>query len=560
MKFIKDRKKREKIITGLLLTALSIGLIVVLFPFAWMFATAFKTEGEAFSFNLIPEKLNFDNFRSVLAGDNLHKRPEFVPYYRRGNDSVYFVTESEKDVSLVSNFHHNPLPMKRVKDNIYEYSIRLSDGRYKYSFHSYEELHKLKVESQRERVRFETDIKADRAYIIGNMTNWKAQKLRTDSEGNHYNFLFLDPGDYIYYFTTKVPEIRNLVFRKSGEFLKIEELGIVPIVKEDKIEIFYEPVSDNDVYYVSSINDWEINKEQKALRYGPNLVRVILPRKEQFYINFFETDDISTLEEKDLKKDCFNYEIQGNRIKIGRNHFWHEFLKVFRNQGNFARYFLNSLIVAFSAAFLTTLICSFSGYVFAKKNFYGKEVLFKLLLMGMMVPGLMFMVPQYVLVYFLGTIEFLNIGSILSSLQIMGMNTYGAMFIPHLANVFGLFLIRQYMQTIPDSLIEAARIDGASESNIFYKIMVPISAPIIMTLFLLTFIGQWTNFLWQLIISTSSNMYTLPVGLAMFQGQYSSEWTKLMAASTITVIPIIILFIFAQRYFIEGMTKGAVKG
>ncbi|MFA5479589.1 MAG: carbohydrate ABC transporter permease [Candidatus Muiribacteriota bacterium] len=554
---------REKFKLYSLIAALLLGLLIVLFPFAWMFSTALKSPGNAFTFNLIPEKLNFDNFKAVLAGENLAKNPEYVPYYREASDTVSFLTEADKPAYLIINNHryNTPVPLKKSSQgkNVWEESIPLDNGRYQYSFHSFEKLHKLKVWPDRERVRLEAPIKGKTVYVIGNMTGWRPQRLREEN-GVHYTFMFLDPGDYTYYFTTEVPVIRNLVFRKTGRFLRIEDLGIVPVIKENEIEIFYEPVSDKPVYYVTDKNGWKINPEQKALRYGSNMVRVILPKTSKFYINFFETDDIKTLEGIDLRKNCYNYELVNDRVKIGRNHFWHEFRNVFKNQGNFARYFFNSLIVALLAAFFTTIICSFSGYVFAKKNFYGKEVLFKLLLAGMMVPGMMFMVPQYVLVYVLGTIDFLNIGKILTSLHIMGMNTYGAMFIPHLANVFGLFMIKQYMETIPTSLIEAARIDGASESKIFYRVIMPVASPIVMTLFLLTFIGQWSNFLWQLIMSTSSNMYTLPVGLAMFQGQYSAEWTKLMAASTITVVPIIILFVFAQRYFIEGMTKGAVKG
>ncbi len=559
-----NSKKMEKIRRYLLLFMMCAGLFIVLFPFAWMFSTAFKSTGNAFSFSLIPEKINVANFKSVLAGENLNKEPELVPFYDEDKDEVVFSTNSDKPVAMVStNISLKPIPLKKVKNDIYEYSVNIPNGKYNYSFHRYEKLEKLEVKGTRERIRFESDKKADTVYIIGNMTGWKAQRLR-ESEGKHYNFMFLDPGEYFYYFATEKPEINTLTFRKDGQYLKVDGLGICPAISDDKVVFYYESVTEKPVYFVHSGNDWKIDEKQKAVKLkktrNGNLYRIVLPKQDEIYINYFETDDFADLKSADLKKGCYHYDFSKDRIRIGRNAFWHEFRKMFVQKGNFARYFFNSLIVAFLAALLTTIICSFSGYVFAKKEFKGKDLIFKLLLAGMMVPGMMFMVPQYVLVDKIGKLSFLGIGQILSSLQIMGMNTYGAMFIPHLANVFGLFLIKQYMETIPTSLIEAARIDGASEARIFYYIMIPVSAPIIMTLFLLTFIGQWSNFLWQLIISNSSNMYTLPVGLAMFQGQYSSEWTKLMAASTITVVPIIILFIFAQRYFIEGMTKGAVKG
>jgi ABC-type glycerol-3-phosphate transport system permease component len=556
------RKTKDKIYSYTILILLSLGLFVVLFPFAWMFSTAFKSTGKAFTFSLIPDKLNFANFEKVLAGENLIHEPEYVPYYDEITDKVYFPSQSDVPLSIVADFTHNRIEKMKKNGKVWEYSQRLSNGKYDYSFHKAPELFEYKVSGgEKERVKFTSSLKGSTVYIVGNMTAWKPKKLR-EKDGEHYNFMYVEPGEYQYYFTTEIPQSRKLTFSKNGKFLKLDNLGIVPIVKGQEVEVYYEGDTNKKVYYVSNLNNWKISEEQEALRINQynNLHKAILPLDKEIYVNFFEVDDISQLKDVDIKKNCYHYIIDEEKIRIGKNDFWHEFKKVFTTTGNFARYFFNSFIVAFFAASLTTFICSFSGYVFAKKQFYGKDILFKLLLAGMMVPGMMFMVPQYALVYKIGSIEFLNIGKILSSLQIMGMNTYGAMVIPHLANVFGLFMIKQFMETIPTSLLEAAKIDGASESKIFYRIMVPVSAPIIMTLFLLTFIGQWSNFLWQLIISTSSNMYTLPVGLAMFQGQYSSEWTKLMAASTITVVPIIILFIFAQRYFIEGMTKGAVKG
>ncbi len=209
----------------------------------------------------------------------------------------------------------------------------------------------------------------------------------------------------------------------------------------------------------------------------------------------------------------------------------------------FIRYFFNSLIVASLAGFLTVLLCTMAGYAFAKKNFIGREGLFALLLSAMLIPGMIFMVPQFAIVLRLGWI-----------------NTYWGMVVPHLANVFGLFLLRQYIRTIPDSLFQAARIDGAGEIQVFTRIVLPLSFPIMVTLFLLTFVGQWSNFLWQLITNTpDSTCITLPVGLQLFKGQYAQDWEPIMAGACFSIIPIALLFVFAQRYFIEGMTIGAVK-
>ncbi|MBI3891234.1 MAG: carbohydrate ABC transporter permease [Candidatus Wallbacteria bacterium] len=209
----------------------------------------------------------------------------------------------------------------------------------------------------------------------------------------------------------------------------------------------------------------------------------------------------------------------------------------------FKMFFVNSLIVSTCSAGLTVLVCTLGGYAFAKKQFAGKNFLFMLLLSSMLVPGMIYMVPQFALVSRLGWI-----------------NTWQGMIVPHVASVFGLFLLRQYIETIPSSLIEAAQIDGASELQVFAQVVVPLTLPIGATLFLLTFLSQWSNFLWQLIVNTpDSVLRTLPVGLALFRGQYAERWDLLMAGSVFSILPMAVLFLAAQRFFIEGMTSGAVK-
>lgn len=212
-------------------------------------------------------------------------------------------------------------------------------------------------------------------------------------------------------------------------------------------------------------------------------------------------------------------------------------------QYNFFRYFLNSLIVAISSAFFSTLFAFLGAYALAKKNFLGKNILLALFLSAMMIPGMVYIVPQFAIVNMLGW-----------------MNTYLAMVVPHLANIFGLFLLSQFMRTLPNSLIESARIDGAGELRILWNIILPLSLPVIATVFLLNFQFHWNNFLWQLIVATRENMYTVPVGLAMFRSAHEELYTLKMAAATISLLPITMIFLFAQRFFIEGLTKGAVKG
>jgi len=218
------------------------------------------------------------------------------------------------------------------------------------------------------------------------------------------------------------------------------------------------------------------------------------------------------------------------------------FRRVLTDYG-FTRYFANSVIVATVAATFATLFAALAGYVFAKKRFFMKDKVFAFLLASLMIPGLMYVVPQFAIVNRLGW-----------------MNTYQGMIVPHLANVFGLFLMRQYMTTIPSELLEAARMDGAGEWQLFRRVMVPLSVPILATLFLLTFQFHWNNFLWQLIVVNVERLYTVPVGLALFKSAHEELYTLKMAGSCISVLPIAVLFFFAQRYFIEGMTMGALKG
>jgi ABC-type glycerol-3-phosphate transport system permease component len=216
---------------------------------------------------------------------------------------------------------------------------------------------------------------------------------------------------------------------------------------------------------------------------------------------------------------------------------------LFNEDFPFFRFFLNSLIVATLSGLLTVAICTMAGYAFAKKRFPYRDALFYALLASMLIPGLIYVVPQFALVSRFGWI-----------------NTFQGMVLPHVANVFGLFLMRQYIETIPDSLLEAARIDGANEWQVFRIAIVPLAMPIVITLFLITFVSQWSNFLWQFITNTpDSPLRTLPVGLNLFKGQYDIKWELIMAGACFSIIPVALIFAVAQRYFIQGMTSGAVK-
>ncbi|MBN8721749.1 MAG: carbohydrate ABC transporter permease [Acidobacteria bacterium] len=266
-------------------------------------------------------------------------------------------------------------------------------------------------------------------------------------------------------------------------------------------------------------------------------------------INLTEKDSAGyfTAQVTDLKTGEFSYRFSYARSfwdGISEIYTYQNFVEILFNRDfPFLKFFANSLIVATLAGLLTVILCTMGGYVFAKKNFVGKKVLWSIFLGTMLVPGLIFMLPQFAIVTKIGWI-----------------NSYWGMVVPHVANIFGLYLLRQYIETIPDSLFEAAKIDGASEWQLFTKVVVPLSIPIMLTLFLLVFVGQWSNFLWQYITNTPDSAYrTLPVGLSLFKGQYDIRWEQMMAGACFSIIPITILFVIAQRFFVQGMTSGAVK-
>jgi multiple sugar transport system permease protein len=206
------------------------------------------------------------------------------------------------------------------------------------------------------------------------------------------------------------------------------------------------------------------------------------------------------------------------------------------------RHFLNSLILAVLVTIISLLFNSMAAYAFAKLRFGVKDKLFKFLLSLMIIPGQVTMLPLFLMLKELGFI-----------------NTYLGIIIPGMASVFGIFLLRQFMMSIPDSLIDAARIDGASDMKIFFKIILPLSKSILITLGIFTFIGVWNDFLWPLIVMTDSSMYTLPVALANLMGEHTQDTELMMAGSVITVMPIIILFALVQKYYISGILIGSVK-
>jgi len=207
------------------------------------------------------------------------------------------------------------------------------------------------------------------------------------------------------------------------------------------------------------------------------------------------------------------------------------------------RNLLNSAFVSLVVTFASLFINSLAGYAFAKLRFRGRDRLFRMLSMGLVLPVQVAMLPLFLLLKNLGLI-----------------NTYWGVIIPGLASIFGIFLVRQYALSIPDEMLDAARVDGASEFRIFWSIVVPGIMPILATLSIWTFLATWNDFMWPLIVLADASHYTLPVALANLSGEHVQDTELMMAGSVLTVIPVMLVFLFLQRYYIQGVMAGSVKG
>lgn len=211
--------------------------------------------------------------------------------------------------------------------------------------------------------------------------------------------------------------------------------------------------------------------------------------------------------------------------------------------GSFELFFGNSLLVVSIITVITIITSSAAGYVFAKFRFWGRDILFWVVLSLMMVPFSVTLIPLFDMM--------VNFG---------WTNNYIALIVPIMFNPFGIFLMRQHMQAIPDELIDAARIDGASEYGIFLRIILPLATAPIAALAIFTFTVQWDNFLWPLVILDDTELWTLPLGLAQFRGRATTDIGALSAASMLTVIPVLVIYFFAQKRFIEGIALSGMKG
>jgi multiple sugar transport system permease protein len=209
----------------------------------------------------------------------------------------------------------------------------------------------------------------------------------------------------------------------------------------------------------------------------------------------------------------------------------------------FGRFFANSAIVTLSAVVGNLVFCSLAGYAFARLRFFGKNVLFVVLLATLMIPFQVVLIPIFLIMRHLGLVD-----------------TLGALILPNLATPFGIFLMRQFFRTLPIELEEAARIDGCSRMGVLVRVVLPLSGPALATLAVVIFLWNWNDFLWPLVAIQSEQHMTLQLGLSTFQGAHQTSWTLLMAGNVMAVLPMLLAFLLAQRHFVNSIASAGVKG
>ena len=217
------------------------------------------------------------------------------------------------------------------------------------------------------------------------------------------------------------------------------------------------------------------------------------------------------------------------------------YTEVFTHAG-MGRSLLNSAVLTIAVTILSLLVNVAAGYAFAKLRFAGRDRIFKLLLGALVIPSQVAMVPLFLLLKEMGLV-----------------NTYGGVIVPAMASIFGIFLVRQYALSVPDDLLEAARIDGATELRIFRSVIVPVLRPVVVTLALFTSLGTWNDFMWPLIVLNDSDLYTLPVALASLSREHVQDSELMMAGSVLTTVPVLLVFLALQRYYIQGVMLGSLK-
>jgi ABC-type glycerol-3-phosphate transport system permease component len=221
---------------------------------------------------------------------------------------------------------------------------------------------------------------------------------------------------------------------------------------------------------------------------------------------------------------------------------WENFSQAFA-AAPFGRYFFNSALVGVAVTCTTLVTSALAGYGFAKFRFPGQRLLFVVVLVALMVPFQAIMIPLYVL-----------------ARQLDWLNSYAGLIVPGAVSGFGIFLMRQFMSKLPDALLEAARLDGSNEIQLFFSIVLPLSRSALSALAVLTFLASWNNFLWPLIVVQNPDLLTVPLGIVQFRGSYFTNYTQILAVSLLAAAPVIVLYLIMQRQIIETFSSSGIKG
>lgn len=249
--------------------------------------------------------------------------------------------------------------------------------------------------------------------------------------------------------------------------------------------------------------------------------------------------------------DIFTVPVQWWPTQITFEHYVKAFTLV-----PFPRYFWNTLVIAVGGVILNLFFGSLAGYAFARMRFRGREPLFRMLLLSLMVPGIVTLIPSFII---LRSFPLVGGNNLLGQGGIGFLNTYWAVLLPGAAGAFAVFLMRQFFLTLPSELADVGRIDGASEFRIFWNIYLPLATPALATLAIFTFQAGWNQFLWPLIVFTDTDMSTVQMGLQAFSYNYQTDYGPLMAASIAVMLPVVILFLWLQRFFVQGIAFTGAK-
>ncbi len=320
--------------------------------------------------------------------------------------------------------------------------------------------------------------------------------------------------------------ISYIILSVCGVLMVIPFIWMVTTSVKSQLEVNKGNVGFLPIEYYSTYSDGE----------NEYRITIVKPEGDSVFVNLFD-ENMERVKE-DYEKIPKDKIVEKSEFKLHFKNYKKAFTKV-----PFGRYFVNTLFVSFSVVLGVLITGSLAAYAFAIMKFKGRNFIFYLFISMMMVPQPVYLIPSYVLLNSLGWID-----------------TYNALIIPWIANIFTIFLLRQQFKTIPNELFDAAKIDGCSRFRTLWALVLPLSKSVIATAAIFGFIGSWNSFMWPLVMTDSKYMRVLQVGLSYFSQEASAQTSLLMAASTFSILPLVILFVIAQKQIIASFASSGLKG